>query len=416
MKIKEAAQVCGLTEKAIRLYESKGLITPITEEKNGRTFREYSEENIRTLTTIGLLRRAGFSLEQIGIMQSTPERIPEVFAGYREEVSENAARLSALSRAMSGMELEAGLDLHSFAARLARQLSPEEIPAVLPGEVSALPDEPAEIAPSQEELPRRSAWIIWDEEIHLDEKEEAFRRFMEKYERRERIKDALLYLPRKLWALWQRIPRKIKKTVAIVSLALLMLYSVLNSMEKVEAFSRTVPAVLYDRGQADPDQATRPVSVTLEGEVHSFLWREDYFVGTIDVEGFIQYERQYVGHTTKGFEGFQDVPSDARLKIFYEREHVIGMQVNEEDPVYRTRFESPEGYTLDRYIYQLTGLEGEGGFSLIWACARPDKGYWNSGEDLYLVYPAITRDDAEFQVRKYWEQYSERLSIEDPIT
>ncbi|MBR5871466.1 MAG: MerR family DNA-binding transcriptional regulator, partial [Clostridia bacterium] len=28
MQIKEAAALCGLTEKAIRLYEEKGLITP----------------------------------------------------------------------------------------------------------------------------------------------------------------------------------------------------------------------------------------------------------------------------------------------------------------------------------------------------------------------------------------------------
>jgi len=400
MKIKEAAQICGLTEKAIRLYESKGLVAPLTEEKNGRTFREYSPENIRTLTTIGILRRAGFSLEQIGIMQSSPQRIPEVFAGYREEVSENVQRLAALSRVMDNMALGGETDLDGFADRLAAAMAPEEIPPALPGEVT-------EPAPVRQELPRRSAWITWDEEIQLDEKEDAFRRFMEKYERKERIKDTLLYLPRKLWALWLRIPKAIKLTAVIVPASFLTLWLVLNSLEKVEPFSRTVTAVLYDRGQDDPALATTPVSVTFEGNLHRFLWREDYYSGRIAVEGFIQYERQYVGHTTKGFEGFQDIPSDARLKIYYEREHVIGMQVNEEDPVYRTRFESPEGHTLDRLILRLDGLEGDEDFSLIWACSRPDKGHWHSGEDLYLVYPAVTRDDAEFQVRKLWEEYGQ---------
>ena len=38
MQIKEAAALCGLTEKAIRLYEEKGLITPTYTEKNGREF------------------------------------------------------------------------------------------------------------------------------------------------------------------------------------------------------------------------------------------------------------------------------------------------------------------------------------------------------------------------------------------
>ena len=42
MKIKQAAATCGLTEKAIRLYEEKGLITPSYTEKNGRQ----NDENI----------------------------------------------------------------------------------------------------------------------------------------------------------------------------------------------------------------------------------------------------------------------------------------------------------------------------------------------------------------------------------
>ena len=62
MKIKEAARCCGLTEKAIRLYESKGLIRPATAENNGRTFREYDQKCIRDLMTVGILRRAEFSL------------------------------------------------------------------------------------------------------------------------------------------------------------------------------------------------------------------------------------------------------------------------------------------------------------------------------------------------------------------
>ena len=36
MRIKEAAQICTLTEKAIRLYEEKGLIKPDITEMNGR--------------------------------------------------------------------------------------------------------------------------------------------------------------------------------------------------------------------------------------------------------------------------------------------------------------------------------------------------------------------------------------------
>ena len=38
MQIKQAAAQCGLTEKAIRLYEEKGLITPTYTERTGGSF------------------------------------------------------------------------------------------------------------------------------------------------------------------------------------------------------------------------------------------------------------------------------------------------------------------------------------------------------------------------------------------
>ena len=55
MKIKEAAALCGLTEKAIRLYEAKGLIHPASEERGGRIFRDYDDACIRELMTVGIL-------------------------------------------------------------------------------------------------------------------------------------------------------------------------------------------------------------------------------------------------------------------------------------------------------------------------------------------------------------------------
>lgn len=62
MKIKEATLATGLTERAIRLYEEHGLISPSVTVKNGRDFRDYTEENITRLKTIAALRRALFTL------------------------------------------------------------------------------------------------------------------------------------------------------------------------------------------------------------------------------------------------------------------------------------------------------------------------------------------------------------------
>ena len=79
MQIKQAAAKCGLTEKAIRLYEEKGLISPPMTEINGRMFRNYDEETVSRLQTISALRRAFFSIDQITEILDHPENIPAVF-------------------------------------------------------------------------------------------------------------------------------------------------------------------------------------------------------------------------------------------------------------------------------------------------------------------------------------------------
>ena len=96
MKIKQAAAKCGLTEKAIRLYEEKGLISPPMTEINGRMFRDYDEETVRRLQTIAALRRAFFSIDQITEILDHPENIPAVFASYREELQQKYTDLKPL--------------------------------------------------------------------------------------------------------------------------------------------------------------------------------------------------------------------------------------------------------------------------------------------------------------------------------
>ena len=63
MKIKEAEERTGLTRKAIRYYESNGLIHPAQSEENG--YKDYDEETIRSLLLIRKLRLLDFSVPQI---------------------------------------------------------------------------------------------------------------------------------------------------------------------------------------------------------------------------------------------------------------------------------------------------------------------------------------------------------------
>lgn len=62
MKINDAERITGLTQKAIRLYESKGLVS-IARDENG--YRNYSNENIELLKRIKLFRSVGISISDI---------------------------------------------------------------------------------------------------------------------------------------------------------------------------------------------------------------------------------------------------------------------------------------------------------------------------------------------------------------
>ncbi|WP_264932778.1 methyltransferase domain-containing protein [Paenibacillus sp. LS1] len=63
MNIKEAASRLGISARAIRFYEEKGLIVPAKQSNNG--YRTYTENDIWRLQTIAALREIGMSLQDI---------------------------------------------------------------------------------------------------------------------------------------------------------------------------------------------------------------------------------------------------------------------------------------------------------------------------------------------------------------
>lgn len=115
MKIKEVMNQTRLPENTIRFYESKGLIVPETQRRNGRTYHEFSQENVRELQHIISLRRANFTIEEIRRMQRSPETLPQVVSAYRRRVQQDAQELSLLSGAA---QLEEAENWHALSERV----------------------------------------------------------------------------------------------------------------------------------------------------------------------------------------------------------------------------------------------------------------------------------------------------------
>ncbi len=113
MRIKEVEQRTGLTAKAIRLYESKGLLTVARQTDND--YRDYTQEDVERLKTIGFLREMGISISGIKDWVDGKLTMRDLmrFTAGKADDEEEAARLRAqLAReALALMETDPDLDL-----------------------------------------------------------------------------------------------------------------------------------------------------------------------------------------------------------------------------------------------------------------------------------------------------------------
>ena len=78
MTIKELERRTGLPRTSIRFYEQEGLLTPERRENN---YRNYSEDNVRTLEKIKLLRRLSLDLDAIRRLQAGDLSLSRALAG-----------------------------------------------------------------------------------------------------------------------------------------------------------------------------------------------------------------------------------------------------------------------------------------------------------------------------------------------
>ena len=327
MKIKEAAAKCGLTEKAIRLYEAKGLIAPDYTEKSGRMFRDYDDETVSRLQTIAALRRAFFSLEQIAVILETPERIPEIFAAYREELHENYAALKPLLAKAEAVDASA-LD------------SAEAVSAVMTAPAA---DSTAQVLPSLH-------FRVWDEEMSRDEREIAYARCQKYIAHWGRFYGA--YLVFDTVCAW--IGRSFKQITAVLA-AMVVLALVLYYVPVPVRASRTVTGYELTYGDAyysetfalrkqlpdadayrtfdtsgmpAPEEAVAR-TITMDGWVLRYLFQPDVFVGTLSVSGYTSMQMTSYQGSRVEFDTMQ--PHETKYRIIIEDSDGIVQKIDAAD-------------------------------------------------------------------------------------
>lgn len=110
MKINDVERITGLTQKAIRLYESKGLVN-IARDENG--YRNYSDEDIEDFKKIKLFRSVGISIADIKLYIFGVTKLDEMMDKRKSEIlkesginSESYRICEGLSKGISTDELK----------------------------------------------------------------------------------------------------------------------------------------------------------------------------------------------------------------------------------------------------------------------------------------------------------------------
>lgn len=84
MKIQAACRAAGLTERTVRCYIEEDLIAPdYGESYLGRKTFYFSEADIRRLRDAAVLRKCGFSVDEIRQMLESPEKFAEIIEKLR---------------------------------------------------------------------------------------------------------------------------------------------------------------------------------------------------------------------------------------------------------------------------------------------------------------------------------------------
>ena len=109
MRIKEVEALTGITRKNIRFYEEEGLLSPNRDA--GNRYRRYTEEDVRRLKEVKLLRKLDISLADIKSIQSGDLALRDCLETCLSAFAEKKAELDkAISLCTQIQEKESSLE------------------------------------------------------------------------------------------------------------------------------------------------------------------------------------------------------------------------------------------------------------------------------------------------------------------
>lgn len=129
MKIKEVIEQTGLTDRAIRLYISNGLVTPENQKNyTGRNNYNFTDDDVTMLKQIALLRKADFSIEQIKILKQENAAARNMLVSFVAEKHTLLDRDQKILVALDEVVAEGSLSMSNLCEKLENSLRSKPVP------------------------------------------------------------------------------------------------------------------------------------------------------------------------------------------------------------------------------------------------------------------------------------------------
>lgn len=123
MNIKQAEELCGVSRQNIRFYEREGLLYPDRNPEND--YREYSEEHIRILKQIRILRMLDMPLDRIRLVLQGKLSLSEAAREQELQLKKKQEKLNAAIRFCGEIKEISGLEEMDVDMVLSTMTAPE---------------------------------------------------------------------------------------------------------------------------------------------------------------------------------------------------------------------------------------------------------------------------------------------------
>lgn len=130
MKMKDVCARTELSDRAVRFYMEENLIAPsYTENYLGRRTFDFSEEDVVQLQNIAVLRKFGFSIEEIRTVKEDPGSSAAVLAGLREKKQKTVEDEQVALLVLNRLDTSRSYTIGELAEALSAPIRERELPA-----------------------------------------------------------------------------------------------------------------------------------------------------------------------------------------------------------------------------------------------------------------------------------------------